>query len=216
MMRLVLVLLPQLAVHQIRYNLVYIYKIVNLVNGKFYVGKTTRSITTRFNEHCRNPSEKMPITLAIEKYGKEKFKIEQLDNASSIEELNEKEKYYISSLSPEYNVSRGGEGGALFTGHSHSEETKKIIAQKMTGKKDSSETKLKKSLSRQSWKHSQETINKIANSCAKEYKFIDPTGNLITIKNLNKFCRENNLSSSNMRKVHCGKANFCKGYRRAC
>jgi predicted GIY-YIG superfamily endonuclease len=30
-----------------------IYKITNVKNGKFYIGKTTRTLNTSFKEHCR-------------------------------------------------------------------------------------------------------------------------------------------------------------------
>lgn len=193
----------------------FIYKITNLVNGKFYIGKTTRSIDVRFGEHCKRASTKMPITMAIEKYGKQNFIVEQIDVADSFQDLNQKEKYYISTMSPAYNVSSGGDGGALFLGHKHTEHTKQLIAEKRTGKQDSQEIKVKKSQSRRKWKHSQETIDKYSNAQAKEYTFIDPNGDLIIVKNLNKFCREHNLSSGNMRGVYAGRVNVCKGYRRA-
>ena len=50
---------------------------------------------------------------AIEKYGAENFKVEQLDVANSIDELNSKEKYYIGlydTVSPHgYNLTTGGD-----------------------------------------------------------------------------------------------------------
>lgn len=193
----------------------FIYKITNLINGNFYIGKTTRTINIRFNEHCKKPSKRMPITLAIQKYGKENFISEQLDVADCVKDLNAKEIYYISSLKPQYNVSPGGDGGVLREGYKHTEEIKKLLSDLRFGKKDSVETKNKKSASRKKWKHSQETIDKYSNAQAKEYTFIDPNGNVIVIKNLNKYCREHNLASSNMRKVYSGKVNHCKGYRRA-
>ena len=193
----------------------FIYKITNLINDKFYIGKTTRSIHIRFNEHCKKATSKMPITMAIEKYGKQNFIVEQIDVADSLQNLNLKEKYYISIMNPVYNVSKGGDGGALFQGHTHTEQTKQILSLLKIGKKDSDLTKTKKSESRKKRKHSQETIDKYSNAQAKEYIFIDPNGNNIVIKNLNKFCRENNLSSGNMRNVYFGHVKTCKGYRRA-
>ena len=35
-----------------------IYKITNLKNDKFYIGKTTRNVEIRFKEHC-NGKEKI-------------------------------------------------------------------------------------------------------------------------------------------------------------
>ena len=32
----------------------YIYKIINNVNQKNYIGKTTRTIEERFKEHCKD------------------------------------------------------------------------------------------------------------------------------------------------------------------
>jgi hypothetical protein len=48
--------------------------------------------------------------------------------------------------------------------------------------------------------------NKISNSlCKKTYKLITPLGKEIVLKNITKFCKENNLSLSSMRKVIYGK-----------
>ena len=31
----------------------YIYKITNQINGKIYIGKTLKTISSRWKEHCR-------------------------------------------------------------------------------------------------------------------------------------------------------------------
>lgn len=46
----------------------------------------------------------------------------------------------------------------------------------------------------------------------KIYKFIDPNGNLVTILNLSKFCKENNLSYGSMNHVYFGKNKQHKGW----
>ena len=91
-----------------------IYKITNDVNGKLYIGQTTFSLEKRWKEHVHKAMCDSPYALhgAIRKYGKEHFHIIQIDVASSIDELNEKEKYWIATLntlSPNgYNLVEGG------------------------------------------------------------------------------------------------------------
>ena len=50
-----------------------IYKIVNDINNKVYIGKTSRSLEERFAEHCRTSKlegkEKRPLYAAMHKYG---------------------------------------------------------------------------------------------------------------------------------------------------
>lgn len=57
-------------------------------------------------------------------------------------------------------------------------------------------------------------IDRLSESNAKEWSFVDPQGNVITFRNLQKFCRENNLSVGNMRAVLSGKRSHHKGYHR--
>jgi hypothetical protein len=91
-----------------------IYKIQNKINGKIYVGQTTKQITDRFLSHSKNDSV---IGYAIRKYGLQSFDICIIDMAEDKQSLNEKEIYWIDqlgSLVPNgYNVSVGGFGGNL-------------------------------------------------------------------------------------------------------
>ena len=45
----------------------YIYKIVNDINGKIYIGQTRRDVDTRFKEHCKgaNITNKKKIQIII-------------------------------------------------------------------------------------------------------------------------------------------------------
>ena len=74
----------------------YIYKITNLINNKIYIGKTNRTIEERFKEHCneykKERSEKRPLYNAMNKYGIENFKIEQIEECS-LEESSDRESY---------------------------------------------------------------------------------------------------------------------------
>lgn len=92
-----------------------IYKIVNNINGKIYIGQST-NISRRWKEHrtrYTNVTEDSHIVLykAIKKYGLNNFSFEVLEECK-ISELNEKEIYYIKLYNSEvpngYNLTSGG------------------------------------------------------------------------------------------------------------
>lgn len=90
----------------------HIYKTTNLLNGKIYIGQTSKSIDTKYLG-----SGKI-ILKAVKKYGKSNFIREILEECNSKEHMNEREKYWINKLDSNnrnkgYNVSIGGEGGNL-------------------------------------------------------------------------------------------------------
>ena len=68
----------------------YIYKIVNNLNQKIYIGKTNRSIEERFKEHIRKANQNIdrPLYRAIRKYGIENFTINQIEECS-LEQVEE-------------------------------------------------------------------------------------------------------------------------------
>lgn len=70
-----------------------IYKITNLTNGKSYIGQSVH-IERRWMEHCL-PSANSAIAKAIQKYGKEQFSFQVIEECPQ-EQLDEKEEYYIS------------------------------------------------------------------------------------------------------------------------
>lgn len=95
----------------------YIYKIVNLVNNKVYVGQTTRTLEERYREHinhAKSHDRDNSLYKAMNKYGYENFKISTLEEASD-NKLNEKEIYYIALYRSNqrrfgYNMTEGGNG----------------------------------------------------------------------------------------------------------
>lgn len=88
-----------------------IYKFTNKINKKVYIGKSI-NIQRRYREHINLKPGNDVFHAALIKYGIENFNFEVIEECG-IEELNEKEKYYIcyfNSLIPNgYNVSTGGE-----------------------------------------------------------------------------------------------------------
>lgn len=118
----------------------YIYKIVNNVNGKTYVGQTISSIKQRLRQHKHSAlTKKTYLYNAMNKYGFENFKIEEIDTANTIEELNNKEIYWIKELNTKYpngyNIADGGNG---VKGFKHSQETKELLRIKSTGNSNAS------------------------------------------------------------------------------
>lgn len=108
--------------------MVGIYKITNLINMKFYIG-LSNDIERRFMEHKtpRNIIGKTTtLTKAFRKYGLENFRFEILEECK-IEELAEREVYYIAKLKPQYNMNEGGKGNP---GHKLSKELKAKLSQK--------------------------------------------------------------------------------------
>ena len=93
----------------------YIYKIINNINDKVYIGQTQRSIQERWKEHLKESNSTRvnhPIYRAMRKYGNEHFnivEIEQIDN----DLLNQREQYWIeqyNSYNNGYNATLGGDG----------------------------------------------------------------------------------------------------------
>ena len=101
----------------------YIYQITNNINGKIYIGKTVKNnIQERWKEHLKDYKkprcEKRPLYDAMNKYGVENFKIEELEQIDDPTLLSDREKYWIKELNTwghtGYNASKGGDGTVLY------------------------------------------------------------------------------------------------------
>ena len=98
----------------------YIYKITNNINQKVYIGQTIMAPMQRWQKHKSDGKLNKPYPLynAMKKYGIDNFSFEVLEEVS-IEELNEKERYYINLYnsyinfenSNGYNATLGGSTG---------------------------------------------------------------------------------------------------------
>ena len=96
-----------------RYGCIYIIK--NKINDKVYIGQTTISARERFRQHMKpsNYKKRYKFYKAIQEYGNENFYYEILEDHIPLNELNEKEIYYISlydSYKNGYNSTPGGDG----------------------------------------------------------------------------------------------------------
>ena len=95
----------------------FIYKIINNLNNKVYIGQTIQKPIERFYQHCARKCDKnvlnMVIHKAIFKYGKNNFTFEIIEEVPK-EQLNEREEYWIkyyNSYINGYNSTKGGQKG---------------------------------------------------------------------------------------------------------
>jgi group I intron endonuclease len=151
----------------------YIYVIRNKINGKLYVGQTTKNLSIRFQSHWkeskRTDKPQRAVCKALRKYGFESFEIRPIDVVKCEtpeqlkEELDLKEIHFIKiydtmNRKVGYNLTLGG-GGPL--GHVVSEDVRKRTSNTMKGVKKSEETKKRMSEAQQGRTLTEEAKEKI-------------------------------------------------------
>lgn len=136
----------------------YIYKFTNNINNKVYIGKHKYNLPKLDENYLASG---ILINRAFDKYGLDNFTQELICICDSLEELNEKEKFYIKEydcMKPKgYNLTKGGDG--------ISEPTPEIIEKNRQwhlGRKQSEETLKRKSESLKKVVHTPEWIAKIS------------------------------------------------------
>lgn len=91
-----------------------IYTATNLINGKQYVGLTTKTLEQRVRGHMNDVIRHPDIKFyrAISKYGHDNFKFKVIeDDISDLSKLKEREVYWISELDTYYNGYNSTFGG---------------------------------------------------------------------------------------------------------
>ena len=160
-----------------------IYKITNLINGKIYIWQTTRALKERIKEH--RSSKDTCIGQAIHKYGWENFQARIIDECKTIDELNEREIFWIAkynTIAPKgYNLTEGGKN-CIFSdvaklkisiankGRKRTKETCKRISEVKKGTRLSAEAKAKMSAKRKGRPLSEATRAKMTLAQAKKSK----------------------------------------------
>lgn len=120
----------------------FIYKIINNINSKVYIGQTTRNIDKRIYEYKKainyDKFYNKYLQNAFKKNGWDHFEFSVIDTASSMEELNQKEieyiiKYRSNTKEYGYNIEFGGRNSIP------SEETLNKMSSAAKGRKQSEE-----------------------------------------------------------------------------
>lgn len=120
-----------------------IYKATNKINNKVYIGQTTQKLEKRITSHIRESKREnnRPFLSSINKYGINNFTFETIDFANNLDELNDKEIYWINfynSVSPNgYNITGGGQGKKMKS----TKELSKVISEGLKNSKKWQEIK---------------------------------------------------------------------------
>lgn len=212
-----------------------IYKATNRINNKVYIGFDSKW-PRRMRSHksiAKLSKDNMYFHHAIRKYGWDNFDWEIIYQSKDGEYTRTiMEPYFIkehnsTDSSIGYNITKGGEGGMgyqhteehkrkmsmLFKGRPLTVEQKNNLSLVMTGRPLSIEHREKviKNLVRNNPPAS--VIQKRAESCSKYYICISPNGVAHSVRNLMKFCRDNNLSPPNMYSLAKGKEQTHRGWK---
>lgn len=196
-----------------------IYKSTNKITEKIYIGQTTITLDKRIKNHAKEAkiTTNRPFLSSINKYGIDNFVFEIIDIAENLDELNDKEIYWIdfyNSVSPNgYNVTGGGQGKKRVSTNElgkriseglknskkwqeikNSEEYIKKIKDNFTGynkgKKFSSEHKKK------IWEKNKERILEFNKNTSKKWIIVNKDNNITRITGKDEYFEKIGLDSS--------------------
>jgi group I intron endonuclease len=190
-----------------------IYRILNTVNGKFYIGSSV-NIRERCYRHLsglrKNTHDNTYLQKAFNKYTEEAFVFEVLEIIPKEEFIDNKYLIDIEQLwldtymtylrSNGYNICQFAQS---WQGNKHSVET----IQKLKNRVVTEEHRKNISLSKKGIKNP-----KTALSNSDYHEFYDPEGNLHQFYNLKQFCRDKKLEQAAMQRVEKQKQTNHKGW----
>ncbi len=103
-----------------------LYEIRNEIDGRKYVGVTSRNVELRWREHRSelksNRHRNRYLQAAWNKYGENAFKFLVIEIHDSLDALNKAEESYIATHTNLYNLAKGGNA------NQHAQETKNTIS----------------------------------------------------------------------------------------
>ena len=210
-----------------------IYKAVNIINNKVYIGQSKNSLKYRISTHkCAafTANSKSYFHKAIRKYGWDSFIWEIIFECKTIEELNIKEIEFITeyechaSLGKGYNLTKGGDFNPMSDPDvkRRHDESLRITMKAFCGDnnvmkrpdiKHKHQLAIEKLSSDPDWVESKR-VGDLKQKAT--YEVIFPDGTIEIVIGLNQFCKLHNLQQSKMSSVSSGSRPHHKGFKCIC
>jgi group I intron endonuclease len=176
-----------------------VYKLTNALNGKSYIGISSRAMCDRWAEHmqrAREGSRNSRLYSAIRKYGPENFRKEILAGAETEAEIRQLETDFIhkfDTYETGYNSNLGGHGFLIFPDHIKVKiglaQKGKIITPLMKARMSAA----KLGDSRCAVNFGLHTQKGHVNPRSRSFLFRFPDGSEHVIRGMREFCRANSL-----------------------
>lgn len=188
-----------------------IYKIISKTNGKSYFG-STNDFERRVHKHkCllrKNIHDNKHLQNAWNKYGEENFEWKFVEKCE-ITVLLQREQYYLDEAKTNkhlyYNINFVANKPPSPLGRKWKDSSKRKFSIIKMGNGNSMFGKL----------HTDFTRKKMTESHVKtDHYFISPQNEIVNIRNLKKFCRDNKLNEGGMYGVFKGRLIQYKGWKK--
>ena len=191
-----------------------IYKIENIINGKFYIGSSynlSHRKSTHFYDLRNNKHRNIHLQRSFNKWGEESFGFSILEECS-IELLIEREQFYIDIFKPPYNILMIAGSGRGLKRPDQSIRIKELNKNRVVSKEAKERTS--STLKEIGHKPTKECTEKSMKVLRKPVLQYDLDGNFIReFISINEACRELNMASANLSRACRGILKTLKGYK---
>ena len=147
-----------------------VYKIVNKITGKIYIGVTSKKLKYRFRSHIKrfeSGQTSYKLYNSMRKHRTENFYIEKICDCLSKEEMFEKEKELIeeyNSIKEGYNMNEGGNAPPSMKGRKRPDVSQRLKENNPMSDENIRERHKDATIRNEEWKRNNEKAIRKANS----------------------------------------------------